>query len=260
MKTDLTHTIQNTTKLVLLRHGESIWNKENRYTGWTDVDLSAHGIGEAHEAARALIKEGFTFDVAFTSVLKRAIRTLWIVLDEMDLMWIPVYRSWRLNERHYGALQGLNKAETAKQFGEQQVFLWRRSYDVRPPLLTQDDIRHPCNEAKYRDLSEAEIPLGECLKDTVNRFLPYWHDTIAPTIKSGNKVLIAAHGNSLRALMKYLDNIINEAIVKLNIPTGIPLVYELDENLHPLTHYYLGDTAAVQQAIEAVANQGKTEK
>lgn len=247
-------------KLVLLRHGESIWNSENRYTGWTDVDISAHGIEEAHEAASALIKEGFTFDVAFTSVLKRAIRTLWIVLDEMDLMWLPVYRSWRLNERHYGALQGLNKAETAKQFGKEQVFLWRRSYDVRPPLLTRDDERYPGKEAKYRDISEAEIPLGECLKDTVNRFLPYWHDAIAPTIKSGKKVLIAAHGNSLRALVKYLDNMTDEAIVKLNIPTGIPLVYELDEDLHPITHYYLGDEAAVKRAMGTVVNQGKTGK
>lgn len=250
----------DTTKLVLLRHGESLWNKENRYTGWTDVDLSENGIEEAQNAARVLIKEGFTFDVAFTSVLKRAIRTLWIVLDEMDLMWIPVYRNWRLNERHYGALQGLNKAETARQYGEQQVFLWRRSYDVRPPLLTKDDERHPGKEAKYKDISAAEIPLGECLKDTVNRFLPYWHDTIAPTIKSGKKVLIAAHGNSLRALVKYLDNMTDEAIVKLNIPTGIPLVYELDENLHPITRYYLSDKTAVQQAMDAVANQGKTEK
>jgi 2,3-bisphosphoglycerate-dependent phosphoglycerate mutase len=257
MKTDST---QTTIKLVLLRHGESIWNKENRYTGWTDVDLSAHGIEEAHEAARALIKEEFTFDVAFTSVLKRAIRTLWIVLDEMDLMWIPVYRNWRLNERHYGALQGLNKAETARQFGEEQVLLWRRSYDVRPPLISKDDERYPGKEAKYKDLSEAEIPFGECLKDTVNRFLPYWHETIVPMIKKGKKVLIAAHGNSLRALVKFLDNLTDEAIVNLNIPTGIPLVYELDENLHPIKHYYLGDAAAVQQAVGAVANQGKIEK
>ncbi|MBN2088116.1 2,3-diphosphoglycerate-dependent phosphoglycerate mutase [candidate division KSB1 bacterium] len=257
MKTDSNCT---TIKLVLLRHGESIWNKENRYTGWTDIDLSENGIEEAQNAARALSKEGFTFDIAFTSVLKRAIRTLWIVLDEMNLMWIPVYRNWRLNERHYGALQGLNKAETAKQYGEEQVFLWRRSYDVRPPLLSKDDERYPGKEAKYRELSQAEVPLGECLKDTVNRFLPYWHDTIAPTIKSGKKVLIAAHGNSLRALVKYLDNMTDESIVKLNIPTGIPLVYELDENLHPVKHYYLGDAAAVQQAMEAVANQGKTEK
>ena len=248
------------TKLVLLRHGESIWNKENRYTGWTDVDLSEHGIEEAYEAARNLIKEGFTFDVAFTSVLKRAIRTLWIVLDAMDLMWIPVYRNWRLNERHYGELQGLNKAETAKQFGEEQVFLWRRSYDVRPPLLTKDDARHPGKETKYTELSEDEIPLGECLKDAVNRFLPYWHDIIAPTIKSGKKVLIAAHGNSLRALVKYLDNITDEAIVKLNIPTGIPLVYELDEKLHPIMHYYLGNAETIQQALRNVVDQGKIKK
>lgn len=260
MKKVSTKIAHHTTKLVLLRHGESIWNKENRYTGWTDVDLSEHGIEEAHEAARALIKQGFTFDIAFTSVLKRAIRTLWIVLDEMDLMWIPVYRNWRLNERHYGALQGLNKAETARQYGEQQVFLWRRSYDVRPPLLTKDDERHPGKEAKYSDLSEDEMPLGECLKDTVTRFLPYWHDTIVPSIKSGNKVLIAAHGNSLRALVKYLENMTDDAIVKLNIPTGIPLVYEIDENLHPVKHYYLGDSTAVQQAMDAVVNQGKRKK
>jgi len=254
MKTTSSNAGQKNTKLVLLRHGESIWNKENRFTGWTDVDLSRKGIEEARDAAKVLIKESFTFDIAFTSVLKRAIRTLWIVLDDMDLMWIPVYRKWRLNERHYGALQGLNKAETAKQFGEEQVFLWRRSYDVRPPLLTKDDERYPGNEAKYKDLSEAENPLGECLKDTVDRFLPYWHDTIAPTIKSGKKVLIAAHGNSLRALVKYLDNMTDEAIVKLNIPTGIPLVYELDKNLNPITHYYLGDAAVVHQAMDPVAN------
>lgn len=260
MKTDLNHTTQNITKLVLLRHGESIWNKENRYTGWTDVDLSNKGIEEAHNAAKALIKEGFTFEVAFTSVLKRAIRTLWIVLDEMDLMWIPVYRNWRLNERHYGALQGLNKAETAKQFSEEQVFLWRRSYNVRPPLLTKDDERYPGNEAKYKNLSEDEIPPGECLKDTVNRFLPYWHEIIVPVIKQGKKVLIAAHGNSLRALVKYLDNMTDEAIVKLNIPTGIPLVYELDENLLPIKHYYLGDTEAIQQAMRIVEKQGKITK
>ena len=257
MKTNSINTTQHICKLVLLRHGESIWNKENRYTGWTDVDLSEHGIEEAQNAARALINEGFTFDVAFTSVLKRAIRTLWIVLDEMDLMWIPVYRNWRLNERHYGALQGLNKAETAKQYGEDQVFLWRRSYDVRPPLLTKEDERYPGKEAKYRNISEDEIPHGECLKDTVTRFLPYWHETIVPVIRTGKKVLIAAHGNSLRALVKYLDNMTNEAIVKLNIPTGIPLVYELDENLHPIKHYYIGDTEAIQQAMRIVEKQGK---
>ena len=260
MKTEANYTSQNTTKLVLLRHGESIWNEENRFTGLTDVDLSAHGIEEAQNAARDLIKEGFTFDVAFTSVLKRAIRTLWIVLDEMDLMWIPVYRNWRLNERHYGALQGLNKAETAKQFGEDQVLLWRRSYDVRPPLLTKEDERYPGKEAKYRDISEDEITLGECLKDTVTRFFPYWHETITPTIKSGKKVLITAHGNSLRASVKFLDNMTDEAIVKLNIPTGIPLVYELDENLNPITHYYLGDAEAIQQAMRIVEKQGKITK
>jgi len=257
MKTINSNTNRNITRLVLLRHGESIWNKENRYTGWTDVDLSQKGIEEAQNAARALIKEGLAFDVAFTSVLKRAIRTLWIVLDEMNLMWIPVYRNWRLNERHYGALQGLDKAETAKQFGEEQVFLWRRSYDVRPSLLSKDDERYPGNEAKYKDLSEDEIPPGECLKDTVKRFLPYWHETIAPMIKGGKKVLIAAHGNSLRALVKYLDDMTDEAIVTLNIPTGIPLIYELDGELRPIKHYYLGDAEAVQQAMDAVANQGK---
>lgn len=235
----MTPKVKNNMKLVLLRHGESVWNKENRFTGWTDVDLSENGVEEAHEAANKLIEGDYTFDIAFTSVLKRAIRTLWIVLDEMDLMWIPVYRSWRLNERHYGALQGLNKSETAKKFGDEQVLEWRRSYDVRPPLLTKDDDRFPGKDAKYKDCSKNEIPSGESLQDTVNRFLPYWNETIAPTIKAGKKVIIAAHGNSLRALVKYLDNITDDAIVKLNIPTGIPLVYELDENLNPITHYYL---------------------
>ncbi len=244
-------------KLVLLRHGESVWNKENRFTGWTDVDLSERGIEEAHEAARLLKEEGFTFDVAFTSVLKRAIRTLWIVLDDMDLMWIPVFKSWRLNERHYGALQGLNKAEMAEKFGEEQVKLWRRSYDVPPPALTPDDPRYPGNDPRYRDVPRELLPLTESLKDTVQRFLPYWHEVIAPTIKQGQRVLISAHGNSLRALVKYLDNISDEEIVHLNIPTGIPLVYELDENLRPITHYYLGDPARVQAAIEAVAAQAK---
>ncbi len=244
-------------KVILLRHGESIWNKENRFTGWTDVDLSEKGIEEAHNAGKILKKEGYAFDVAFTSVLKRAIRTLWITMDEMDLMWVPVYRSWRLNERHYGALQGLNKAETAKKHGEEQVLLWRRSYDVPPPALTKDDPRYPGHDPRYKDLDEKDIPLSECLKDTVNRFLPYWKDTIAPTIKSGKRVIIAAHGNSLRALVKYLDNISDEEIVKLNIPTGIPLIYELDENLKPIKHYYLGDQEAVKKAMESVANQGK---
>lgn len=244
-------------RLVLLRHGESIWNKENKFTGWTDVDLSAKGIEEANEAGRVLRKEGYAFDVTYTSVLKRAIRTLWITLDEMDLMWIPVYRSWRLNERHYGALQGLNKAEMVKKFGEQQVLIWRRSYDVPPMALEKIDARYPGKDPRYKDLDEKDIPLTECLKDTVARFLPYWHDTIAPTIKSGKKVLIVAHGNSLRALVKYLDNVLDEAIVKLNIPTGIPLVYELKPDLTPLKHYYLGDPERVKKAIDSVAKQGK---
>jgi 2,3-bisphosphoglycerate-dependent phosphoglycerate mutase len=243
------------TKLVLLRHGESTWNKENRFTGWTDVDLSENGRREAWEGAKALKKQGYVFDLAYTSVLKRAIRTLWIALDELDLMWIPVWRSWRLNERHYGALQGLNKAETAARFGEQQVKLWRRSYDIRPPALTPDDPRFPGHDSRYRSLSAADLPLTECLKDTVERFLPLWHETIAPVIKSGQRVLIAAHGNSLRALVKYLDNISEEDIVELNIPTGMPLVYELDDNLKPLTH--LGDPEKVKAATEAVAAQGR---
>ena len=244
-------------KVILLRHGESLWNKENKFTGWTDVDLSEKGIKEAESAGETLLKEGYTFDIAFTSVLKRAIRTLWIVMDKMDLMWVPVYRSWRLNERHYGALQGLNKAETAKKFGEEQVLKWRRSYDIRPPALTKDDERYPGHDPRYKDLTDEELPLTECLKDTVARFLPYWNDTIAPTIKSGKRVIIAAHGNSLRALVKYLDDISEEDIVKLNIPTGMPLIYELDENLKPIKHYYLGDEEAVKKAMEAVANQGK---
>ncbi|MFX1309608.1 MAG: 2,3-diphosphoglycerate-dependent phosphoglycerate mutase [Promethearchaeota archaeon] len=244
-------------KLVLLRHGESTWNKENRFTGWTDVDLSEKGINEAKEAAKLLIEGGYTFDIAYTSVLKRGIRTLWIVLDEMDLMWIPVYRSWRLNERHYGALQGFFKSEMATEVGEEQVLIWRRSYDIPPPALKTSDPRYPGNEAKYADLSADEIPLTECLKDTVTRVLPYWHDIITPTIKSGKKVLISAHGNSLRALVKYLDNMPDDEVVKLNIPTGIPLIYELDDDLKPIAHYYLGDTEKIAQAIEAVAAQGK---
>jgi 2,3-bisphosphoglycerate-dependent phosphoglycerate mutase len=245
------------TKLVLIRHGESTWNKENRFTGWTDVDLSAKGREEALEGGRVLKAEGYTFDVAYTSVLKRAIRTLWTVQDEMDLMWIPVHRSWRLNERHYGALQGLNKAETAAKFGEDQVKIWRRSYDVPPPALTADDERYPGHDPRYRHLTAAELPLTECLKDTVARFLPLWHETIAPAIKSGQKVLIAAHGNSLRALVKYLDDIPEKDIVELNIPTGMPLVYELDDDLKPLNRYYLGDPEKVKAAMEAVAAQGK---
>jgi 2,3-bisphosphoglycerate-dependent phosphoglycerate mutase len=244
-------------KLVLVRHGESQWNKENRFTGWTDVDLSAKGLEEAHEGGRVLKAEGYHFDVAYTSVLKRAIRTLWILLDEMDLMWIPVDRSWRLNERHYGALQGLNKAETAAKFGEDQVKIWRRSYDIRPPELTPEDPRYPGRDPRYSSLTPAELPLTECLKDTVARFLPLWHDTIAPAIQSGRKVLIAAHGNSLRALVKYLDQVPEEDIVELNIPTGMPLIYELDDNLKPLRHYYLGDPEKVKAAMEAVAAQGK---
>jgi len=244
-------------KVVLLRHGESVWNKENRFTGWTDVDLSEKGIIEAKNAGITLKKEGYNFDVAFTSVLKRAIRTLWIVLDEMDLMWIPVTRNWRLNERHYGALQGLNKAETAQKFGEEQVKIWRRSYDIQPPALEKTDPRYPGFDPRYKELSEKELPLTECLKDTVERFVPYWEETIAPVVKSGKRVLITAHGNSLRALVKYLDNIPDSEIVELNIPTGIPLVYELDENLRPIKSYYLGDEEEIKKAAEAVASQGK---
>jgi 2,3-bisphosphoglycerate-dependent phosphoglycerate mutase len=244
-------------KIVLIRHGESTWNKENRFTGWTDVDLSEKGREEAKEGGRILKADGYSFDVAYTSVLKRAIRTLWMVLDEMDLMWIPVHRSWRLNERHYGALQGLNKAETAAQFGEDQVKIWRRSYDVPPPPLTPSDARFPGNDPRYKSLTETELPVTECLKDTVARFLPLWHQTIAPAISAGQRVLIAAHGNSLRALVKYLDNISEADIVELNIPTGMPLVYELDDNLKPLNRYYLGDPEKVKAAMDAVAAQGK---
>ncbi len=244
-------------KLVLLRHGESDWNKENRFTGWTDVDLSAKGRQEAKEAGEALKAGGYTFDVAYTSVLKRAIRTLWMTLDELDLMWIPVHRSWRLNERHYGALQGLNKSETAAKFGEDQVKIWRRSYDIPPPALTPEDERYPGRDPRYKSLTPQDLPLTECLKDTVNRFLPYWHETIAPAVRNGQRVLIAAHGNSLRALVKYLDNISEEAIVNLNIPTGMPLVYELDSELRPQRSYYLGDPEKVKAAMEAVAAQGK---
>ena len=245
------------TKLVIVRHGESTWNKENRFTGWTDVDLSEKGRQEAKEGGQVLKKEGYTFDVAFTSVLKRAIRTLWTIQDEMDLMWIPVHRSWRLNERHYGALQGLNKAETAAKFGEDQVKIWRRSYDVPPPDLTPYDERYPGHDPRYKSLSKTELPLTECLKDTVARVLPLWNDTIAPAIRSGQKVLIAAHGNSLRALVKYLDHVSEADIVELNIPTGMPLVYELDDDLKPLNRYYLGDPEKVKAAMEAVAAQGK---
>jgi 2,3-bisphosphoglycerate-dependent phosphoglycerate mutase len=245
------------TKLVLLRHGESIWNQENLFTGWTDVDLSERGEAEAKQAGAQLKAAGFSFDVAFTSVLKRAIRTLWIALDELDLMWIPVEHSWRLNERHYGALQGLNKAQTAAKYGEDQVLLWRRSYDIRPPALEPSDPRYPGSDPRYRDLSSAELPLTECLKDTVARFLPYWHERIVPAIASGKKVIVAAHGNSLRALVKHLDEISDQDIVGLNIPTGIPLVYELDRQLRPLGHRYMGDPEAIAKAALAVANQGK---
>ncbi|MFH1076260.1 MAG: 2,3-diphosphoglycerate-dependent phosphoglycerate mutase [Pseudomonadota bacterium] len=243
--------------LVLLRHGESLWNRENRFTGWVDVDLSEKGIAEAREAGETFKRDRFDFDIAFTSVLKRAIRTLWIVLDNMDLMWIPVHRSWRLNERHYGALQGLNKGEMARQYGEEQVHIWRRSYDVRPPLLEKFDPRYPANDRRYKELKEHEIPLAECLKDTVERFLPYWKETIAPVVAEGKRVLIAAHGNSLRALVKYLDNISDADILKLNIPTGIPLVYELHDDLTPIRHYYLGDQESIAKAIAKVAGQGK---
>lgn len=247
-------------KVVLLRHGESVWNKENRFTGWTDVDLSEKGMKEAADGGQLLKKEGWVFDIAYTSVLKRAIRTLWIVMDKMDLMWIPVIRSWRLNERHYGSLQGLNKAEMAAKFGEEQVLIWRRSYDIRPPALETNDERYPGKDPRYAALDKKDVPATECLKDTVARFLPLWHETIAPTIKSGKRVIIAAHGNSLRALVKYLDNIPEAEIVGLNIPTGIPLVYELDKDLKPIRHYYLGDPEAIAKAQQAVANQGKAKK
>jgi 2,3-bisphosphoglycerate-dependent phosphoglycerate mutase len=242
-------------KLVLVRHGESIWNKENLFTGWTDVDLSEKGVQEAREAGRTLKTEGYVFDVAYTSVLKRAIRTLWIVLDEMDLMWIPVHRDWRLNERHYGALQGLNKSEMAERYGDEQVHTWRRSYAVRPPALEEGDERSPARDPRYKSLDREQIPLTECLKDTVERFLPYWHEVIAPAIRSSKRVLIAAHGNSLRALVKYLDGISDEDIPGLNIPTGIPLVYELDQDLKPVRSRYLGDPEAVKKAEAAVAAQ-----
>lgn len=244
-------------KIVFLRHGESTWNKENRFTGWTDVDLSEKGVLEAKEGAKLLIEGGYTFDIAFTSLLKRGIRTLWIVLDEMDLMWIPVHRSWRLNERHYGALQGEYKSKMAAKVGEEQVLIWRRSYDIPPPALKTSDPRYPGFDRRYNELKGEEIPLAECLKDTVERVLPYWHETIVPIIKSGKRILISAHGNSLRALVKYLENVPEEEIVELNIPTGIPLVYELDDNLKPLNHYYLGDIEKIEQAIKAVADQGK---
>jgi 2,3-bisphosphoglycerate-dependent phosphoglycerate mutase len=241
--------------LVLLRHGESTWNKENRFTGWTDVDLSERGREEAKAAGQLLKDGGYTFDLAFTSVLKRAIRTLWIALDQLDLMWIPVTKDWRLNERHYGALQGLNKAETAAKHGDAQIKIWRRSYDIPPPPLTIDDERHPSRDPRYRGLDPKQLPLTESLKDTVERFLPYWHEAVAPAIRSGKRVIIAAHGNSLRALVKYLDNVSEADIVELNIPTGIPLVYELKDDLTPIRHYYLGDPAAAAAAAARVAAQ-----
>jgi len=244
-------------KLVLLRHGESAWNKENRFTGWTDVDLSERGREEAKAAGRLLKDGGFVFDIAFTSVLTRAIRTLGLALDVLDALWIPVTKDWRLNERHYGALQGLNKAEMAAKFGEEQVLLWRRSYDLPPPALARDDPRHPRGDPRYAGLAESELPLTECLKDTVARFLPYWSATIAPEVLRGRKVIIAAHGNSLRALVKYLDGVSDAEIVGVNIPTGIPLVYELDSGLRPLRHYYLGDPAEVEARTQAVADQAK---
>ncbi|MBN2273178.1 MAG: 2,3-diphosphoglycerate-dependent phosphoglycerate mutase [Bacteroidales bacterium] len=244
-------------KVVLLRHGESTWNKENRFTGWTDVDLSEKGMEEARAAGRIMKKEGFQFDVAYVSVLKRALRTLWLALEEMDQLWIPWIKTWRLNERHYGSLQGLNKAETAAAHGEEKVKIWRRSYDVPPPPLETSDPRYPGNQDVYNDVDKNDLPLTECLKDTVERFLPYWHETIAPAIKSGKRVLIAAHGNSLRALVKYLDNMSDEEVISLNIPTGVPLVYELDEDLKPIKHYYLGDQEAIKKAMDAVASQGK---
>jgi 2,3-bisphosphoglycerate-dependent phosphoglycerate mutase len=244
-------------RLVLLRHGESTWNKENRFTGWTDVDLTPKGVGEAQEAGRLLKEGGYSFDVAHTSLLKRAIRTLWLTLDGLDQMWLPVHKTWRLNERHYGALQGLNKAETAAKFGDAQVKIWRRSYADPPPALTPDDPRHPARDARYASLDEADLPLTESLKDTVARFLPYWHSTIVPEVAAGKRVLIAAHGNSLRALVKHLDGMSEAEIVELNIPTGVPLVYELDGDLKPVGHHYLGDPEAVRKAAEAVARQGQ---
>ena len=259
-------------KLVIVRHGESTWNKENRFTGWTDVGLTEKGMEEAHLAGKTLKNDGFIFDVAFTSVLKRAIKTLWVILEEMDLMWLPVYRTWRLNERHYGGLQGLNKGETAAKHGDEQVKIWRRSYDVQPPELQKDDERSPGNDERYRDLTEVELPQTECLKDTVARFLPYWFDVLAPEIEDGSKVLIAAHGNSLRALVKYLDNVPDDMIVGLNIPTGVPLVYELDDKLKPLKPankttltpfvncYPLGDPEEIAKAQKAVENQGKAQQ
>ncbi|MGB9150026.1 MAG: 2,3-diphosphoglycerate-dependent phosphoglycerate mutase [Burkholderiales bacterium] len=247
-------------KIVLFRHGESIWNQENRFTGWTDVDLTAKGVEEARAAGRLLRQNGFAFDLAYTSVLKRAIRTLWLALDEMDAMWIPIVPDWRLNERHYGALQGLNKTETAAKFGDEQVHIWRRSYDIPPNPLSKDDERYPGKDRRYAQLTQQQLPLTECLKDTVDRVVPYWESVIAPQVKAGKSVVIAAHGNSLRALVKYLDNIGDSEIVNLNIPTAAPLVYELTDDLKPIRNYYLGDQAAIAAAMQAVANQGKAAK
>ena len=244
-------------KLIILRHGESEWNLTNRFSGWTDIDLTEQGVKEARAGGQLLKDEGFTFDIAYTSVLKRAIRTLWLVLDEMDLMWLPVVRNWRLNESHYGALQGLNKAETAAEHGEEQVLIWRRSYDVPPPALNEDDERHPGRDPRYAGLTKAELPLSESLKDTAARFIPHWGNVIAPDIRAGKRVLIVAHGNSLRALVKHLDEVSETDIIDLNIPTGVPLVYDLDDDLNPLGHRYLGDAAAIEAAMAQVAAQGK---
>jgi len=245
-------------KIVLLRHGESVWNKENLFTGWTDVDLSENGLEEAKEAGNVLKREGYSFDLVFTSVLKRAIRTAWITLDRMDLMWVPVRHDWRLNERHYGALQGLNKAETAAKYGEPQVKIWRRSYDIQPPALSETDERFPGHDPRYKNLTKEQLPLTECLKDTVERVMPCWDELIAPSIRSGKQILIAAHGNSLRGLVKFLQDISEKEIIDLNIPTGVPLVQELDENLKSVRHYYLGDPARIEKAIHGTASTGKT--
>jgi 2,3-bisphosphoglycerate-dependent phosphoglycerate mutase len=247
-------------QVVLLRHGESIWNKENLFTGWTDVDLSEKGREEAAQAGRVLKEQGYVFDIAYTSVLKRAIRTLWIAMDQMDLLWVPVERDWRLNERHYGALQGLNKAETAAKYGEDQVKIWRRSYDVPPPALEEADPRYPGNDPRYRGLSKQQLPVTECLKDTVDRVLPFWHDVVAPQIRAGKRVLIAAHGNSLRALVKYLEDVSEQEILELNIPTGVPRVEELDSNLKAVRHSYLGDAASIEQAVNKAASTGAAKR
>ena len=247
-------------KLVLVRHGESQWNRENRFTGWTDVDLSEKGVQEAFNAGKVLKDEGYAFDLAYTSVLKRAIKTLWYILDILELQWIPVYKSWRLNERHYGALQGLNKSETAAKYGENQVKIWRRSYDISPPELTIDDERYPGKDIRYKNISKDSLPLSETLKSTVERFLPYWEETIVPQIKQGKRIIIAAHGNSLRALVKHLDKMSDDEITGLNIPTGVPLVYELDEELYPIRKYYLGDVEQIQKSMQEVANQGKVKE